>query len=301
MGNVQLIGIDTEKEKSVSVLYKTIPDSLGSYFVETAPNSIIVGSKFAEKFKVKLGNKVVISFADNEGEPFSAAFRVCGIYQTNNAILDEIKIYTKINDLREICPIPQNSIHELAIRLDNNNDAVCDSTKEKVTAMLSDGEIVRKWTEINPVIGMYNSFMKTIFSTVIIIILIALGFGIVNTVLMSVMERKRELCMLMAIGMNRRKVMMLIISESTVLTLLGGLLGLFLGALTVFITGRTGLDLSSSLSSYSVIGVSSLVYPTITLQQSIQIIIMVIITGIISAIYPARVAVRMKPAEGVRS
>jgi len=292
MGNVQLIGIDPEQEKSVSALYQTITDSLGTYFENDAPNSIIVGGKFAEKFKVKLGNKVVLSFADNMGEPFSAAFRVCGIYHSNNSGVDEIKIYTRINNLRELCPLPQDSIHELAVRLENNSDTLCNSVKAKIEAMLHPGEVVRSWKEINPVIGMYNGFMQTMFTMVIVIILIALGFGIVNTVLMSVMERKRELWMLMAIGMNRRKVMALIISESTILTLLGGLLGIFLGVFTIFLTGKTGIDMSNSLSSYSVIGVSALVFPTISVQQCMQIIVMVIVTGVVAAIYPARVACR---------
>ena len=294
MGSVQLICIDPEKEKMVSALYKTIADSLGSYFGTTTPNCIVVGSKFAEKFKVSLGKKVVLSLTDHAGEPFSAAFRIGGIYQTNNPGLDEIKVYANINDLRKLCSFPQDSIHELAIRLKNNDAAVCDSAKAEVAKLLSKGEIVRTWAEINPVIAMYNGFMDTIFTIVIIIILFALGFGIVNTVLMSVMERRRELNMLMAIGMNRSRVMTLIITESTILTMLGGFLGIFLGILTVYIKGKTGIDMSSSISSYSVIGISSLIYPVISLKQCVQIVIMVILTGILSAIYPARVAVKNK-------
>lgn len=301
MGNVQLIGIDPETEKTVSRLYENIADSLGNYFTDASiSNSIVVGKKFTEKYKVKLNSKVVISFADNEGETFSAAFRICGIYVTNNPSVDETKLYVRSDHLRNICHLPTDSIHELAIRLESNNEMLCHTTQEKIASFLNEGEIVRVWTEINPVVGMYNSFMEVMFMIVILLILLALGFGIVNTVLMSVMERRRELSMLMAIGMNRRKVMTMIITESTILTLLGGLAGLSFGLLSVFILGKTGIDMSNNLGSFSAVGIAPIIYPVIGISQCIQIIIMVILTGILAAIYPARVAVKNKPLEAIR-
>jgi ABC-type antimicrobial peptide transport system permease subunit len=100
--------------------------------------------------------------------------------------------------------------------------------------------------------------------------------------------------------MNRRKVMTMIITESTILTLLGGVAGLLLGLLSIYLSSKTGIDMSASLSSYSAIGVSPIIYPVIGLSQCIQIIIMVMLTGIIAAIYPARVAVKNKPTEVIQ-
>jgi ABC-type lipoprotein release transport system permease subunit len=214
--------------------------------------------------------------------------------------VDETKLYVRSEHLRNICHLPTDSIHELAIRLESNNEMLCHTTQEKIASFLNEGEIVRVWTEINPVVGMYNSFMEVMFMIVILLILLALGFGIVNTVLMSVMERRRELSMLMAIGMNRRKVMTMIITESTILTLLGGLAGLSFGLLSVFILGKTGIDMSNNLGSFSAVGIAPIIYPVIGISQCIQIIIMVILTGILAAIYPARVAVKNKPLEAIR-
>jgi ABC-type lipoprotein release transport system permease subunit len=301
MGNAQIIGIDPEKEKTVSRLYECIADSMGNYFAdETKSNSIVVGKKFTEKYKVGLNSKVVISFADNEGESFSAAFRICGIYVTNNPSVDETKLYVRSANLHDMCVLPTDSIHELAIRLASNDELLCSTVQKQVAVFLNEGEIVRPWTEINPIVGLYNGLMGVMFMIVILLILLALGFGIVNTVLMSVMERRRELTMLMAIGMNRCKVMTMIITESTVLTLLGGLVGLLLGLLSIYASSKTGIDMSSNLGSYSAIGIAPIIYPAIGLLQCIQIIIMVTLTGIVAAIYPARVAVKSKAAEVTR-
>jgi ABC-type antimicrobial peptide transport system permease subunit len=142
--------------------------------------------------------------------------------------------------------------------------------------------------------SMYDSFMGTIFTVIVAIVLFALGFGIVNIVLMSVMERRRELCMLRAIGMTNRKVLSLIILESTILTAVGGFIGMTLGGLLVLSTSHTGIDMSQSLSSFSIVGVSTMIYPTISMAMYFRISFMVILTGILSAIYPARIAIKMK-------
>jgi len=104
----------------------------------------------------------------------------------------------------------------------------------------------------------------------------------------------------MAIGMNRKKVMQLIMTESTILTMLGGFAGMIIGLIAVLITRKTGVDVSATFGSYQQLGISTLVRPLLTGTQFIIIAIMVILTGILSAIFPARTAIKMNPVEGIR-
>jgi len=301
IGGIQLIGIDPEKEKTVSEIYRYIPDSLGSYFEDEMTNPILVGKKFAEKYKIKLRNKIIITFADKDGEQFSGAFRVCGIYQTSSPSFEETRVFVKMDNLRKLAALPENGIHKLAIKTANHKDELAlASIQAQIKAMLSGDEVVRTWKEVNPLMNVYDSFMGFTLTIVVAVILFALGFGIVNVVLMSVMERRRELSMLRAIGMSRRRIMNLIITESTILTAAGGFLGMLIGGLLVLSTSKTGIDMSQSMGSYSVVGMSSMIYPTISLAMYIQISVMVILTGILSAVYPARVANKMNPLEGLR-
>jgi ABC-type lipoprotein release transport system permease subunit len=294
IGGIQLFGIDPDKEKAISEIHRWIPDSLGNYFEDGIANSIVVGSKFAEKYQIKLRSKVIITFADKEGEPFSGAFRVCGIYNTSSPAFEEGRVFAKMSDLRQMVSLPDDGIHKLAINVSNHQDALLiEAVQNQVNALLSGDQTVRHWKEINPMMSMYDSFMGTIFTVIVAIVLFALGFGIVNIVLMSVMERRRELCMLQAIGMSRAKVIKLIMTESTILTAVGGFIGMMLGGLLVLSTSHSGIDMSASLSSYSIVGVSTMIYPTISLTMYIRISVMVILTGILSAIYPARIAARL--------
>jgi len=301
IGGVQIIGIDPEKDKTVFGIYHYIPDSLGNFFEDNIKNSVVIGRKFAEKYHIKLRNKLILTFADKDGEQVSGAFRVGGIFCTSSPSFEETKVFVKMSDLRQIASLPKDSINMLAINLNNNHDPILlNNVENQVRALLSGDQVVRNWREINPMMNMYDSFMGTMLTIIVAIVLFALGFGIVNVVLMSVMERRRELSMLRAIGMSRKRVMTLIITESTILTAVGGFIGMILGGLIVLSTSHTGIDMSKNLSSYSIVGVSSMIYPVISVASYIQISVMVIITGILSAIYPARIAIKTPPLEGLR-
>jgi ABC-type antimicrobial peptide transport system permease subunit len=138
-------------------------------------------------------------------------------------------------------------------------------------------------------------------AVIIIIILLALCFGIVNTMLMVVHERVHELGMLMAIGMTRLKIFMMVMLETIYLSLTGGVLGIGIGYIICQHLGRVGLNLYFWKDVYSSFGYSSLIYPVVNLRLVLFTGIMVIIMGIFSAIYPALKAVRLNPAEATRS
>jgi ABC-type lipoprotein release transport system permease subunit len=299
-GGAQVAAIDPEKEKQVSQLYKYIPDSLGNYFTDNVQNSMVVGKKFAEKYKVQLHSKIVLSCVNMDGEQVSGAFRVCGIFHTNNPVYDEMKMFIKADDARALTGIAAGSIHELAIQFTDNEDKTVAKVQPQIAALLTEGIVVRNWKEISPIMEIYTGFAQIELMIIVAIILFALGFGIVNTILMSVLERKRELSMLMAIGMNRKKVMQLIMAESVILTMLGGFLGMLTGLVITLVTGKTGIDMSATYGSYQQLGIATVIHPLITVSQFIIIAIMVIVTGILSAIFPARTAVKINPVEGMR-
>jgi len=299
-GGAQVTAIEPEKEKQVSQLYKYIPDSMGNYFADNLKNSVVVGKKFAEKYKVQLHSKIVLSMVNLNGEQVSGAFRICGIFHTNNPVYDEMKMFIRADDARALTGIAADSIHEMAIQLINYNNSTVAKVQPQIASFLKEGVVVRNWKEILPIISMYTDFAQVELMIIVAIILFALGFGIVNTVLMSVLERKRELSMLMAIGMNRKKVMQLIMLESTILTMLGGFAGMIIGLIAVLVTRKTGVDVSATFGSYQQLGISTLVRPLLTRLQFIIIAVMVILTGILSAIFPARTAVKMNPVEGIR-
>lgn len=299
-GGITMMGVDPEKEKTVSLLHKYFTDSTGNYFTDNKKNNIVIGKEMAEKYKIRLKSKIVLSFVDINGEQVAGAFRVCGIFETNNPTFEQSVTFVKTNDIRDLSAVPKGISHELAIRLSDNSNETLDKVRSEIKLMLSGDEKIRSWKDISSMMAIYTDYMGFYMFIMVGIILFALSFGIINVVLMSVMERRRELSMLMAIGMTPKRVMLLIITEGTLLTLIGGLSGIILGLAIIGITSFTGIDIMGSMSSIESMGFATLIYPEISLREIIPVTIMIIIAGILSAIYPARKAVKVKPAEGIK-
>ncbi|MCK5087607.1 MAG: FtsX-like permease family protein, partial [Melioribacteraceae bacterium] len=123
---------------------------------------------------------------------------------------------------------------------------------------------------------------------------------IMNTMLMAIMERVREIGMLMAIGMNRIKVFFMIMLETIFLSITGGIIGISVTWVVVEMTGKSGIDLSAVAEGLNAWGYSSFIYPELDAGYYFMIGLLVIVTAIFSSILPARKALKLNPAEAVR-
>jgi ABC-type antimicrobial peptide transport system permease subunit len=160
---------------------------------------------------------------------------------------------------------------------------------------------VNTWKELAPDAAMMNDFMIMYYLIFIGIVMFALAFGIINTMMMTILERTRELGMLMAIGMNRRKIFSMIMLETVFLTLVGAAVGMLGGWVIVTSLGKSGIHFSTWGEGFEAIGFAATVYPVITPSFFLIITIMVIATAIISSVWPARKALKLDPAEAIRT
>lgn len=181
-----------------------------------------------------------------------------------------------------------------------NAEDMKESKNRIMTACENDINVL-SWGKLSPEIELTTFWMDYMLLLFVGIILLSLGFGIVNTMLMVVLERVKELGMLMAIGMNRLRVFKMVMLETLVLTMVGGLLGIFLSSMAMLWLQKTGINLSSMAEGFNSVGYSTMIYPYIGLKAYIQVVVMVVLTGILSAIYPAWKAVKLNPADAVRS
>jgi len=245
----------------------------------------------------RLNGPVVLTFQTPAGELHSAMFRVRGIYRTSNTAFDARMAYVNFDNLATAACINPAQVHEVAILCKGNTDAV------NVAKTLSDRHQslkVRSWDEISPEIALYAAFGDFMGMIYVVIILFALAFGIINTMMMSVLERYREFGMLMAIGMNRLCVFSMIMMESVFLTLTGGVAGIVLSTVFIKIFARTGIDFGMWAEGFEAIGYSSVVYPEITIANYVLITILVIATGILASLWPARRALKLNPMQALR-
>ena len=293
---VRIAGILPHKEQQCTNLFEKIIG--GAWFEGVRRNPIVIGEKLANKLKVKIRSKIVITIQNSDGTITSAAFRVAGIFKTINTSFDEGNIFVRYSDLSRLAELKKNAAHEIAIRISNSEEV--DTLTEEIASKYSDLEVLT-WREISPELGYLNDVGAQYMYIFIIIILFALAFGIINTMLMVVLERVKELGMLMAIGMKKGRLFKMLVLESVLLSFTGGIIGITLGLLFTLHFGKTGIDLSIYASGMEKYGYDTLVFPYIDVAMVINIGLLVILTGILSAIYPARKALRYNPAEAIRT
>ncbi len=293
---VKIMGIIPEKEKQVTNLTDFISE--GDYFESVSKNPIIIGQKLAEELNVRLRSKIIITLQDLNGDITSGAFRVCGIFDTSNGIFESANVFVKYDDLAQLGVLKDGVAHEIIIHL-KDPDLIETETVE-IRSQLAGLEVLN-WKELVPELGYLNEMGNLYTIIIIVIILLALGFGIVNTMLMVVMERVKEIGMLMAIGMGKLRIFTMLMLETILLTLTGGLIGIILGVATTVAFKNRGINLSIYAEGLEDFGYSSHVYPSIETSMIAIIVLMVIVTGVIASVYPARKALKYNPAEAIRT
>lgn len=298
---IMLNGINPENEKQVTNLSRQLLE--GDYINAQDRIPILIGQKLAKKLNARLRSKIVITTANLDGIITYGAFRVTGIYHTENDMFDEINVFVRKSELSDMLGMKENAVNEIAISLFDHDQSIpiTNILRAKYADQIQQEElIIRPWIEITPSLNAMIEMMDYFSYIFMIIILIALAFGIVNTMLMVVMERIKELGMLKAIGMNSKRIFQMIMLETIFLSIIGGMVGLFLSTLMIEYFGYYGLSLDALKEGYNSMGFSSIVYPSVNLEFYLWTTILVIVTAILASIYPARKALKLNPAVAIR-
>lgn len=295
---VSITGVDPDYEKEVFTLDQKIDTTQGDYFADDKRNQIVISRALATELKAKVKSKIVLTFQDYNGEITGAAFKVTGIYKTDNTPWDKMHVFVRNRDLARVLEIPEDQAHEIVIRIENFEEAT--RVKQGLAAAFPK-LLVEDWAELSPYVRLMSGYMDTMMALFMVIILGALGFGIVNTMLMVVLERTKELGMLMAIGMTRKRIFFMILFETVFLALVGAVVGEIMSVLVIRYFGKTGIDLSNYAEGMEAVGYSAMTYPMLEPYRYVQITILVVITAILASIYPALKALKLEPAEAIRT
>jgi putative ABC transport system permease protein len=292
---VQINGIIPEQEYGASQLKKKIIE--GNVFDTAKKNQVMIGKKLATKMKIKTGSKLVLTFTDTSGNIVSGAFRVAAIYESANAPLDEKNVYVIMQDMNALLSAG-NSFHEIAVLLNNDDDMP--AMQKKLQQQFPQYQI-ESWKEISPETDLMVNTTNQMSYIIMVIIMFALAFGIINTMLMAILERTREIGMMVALGTNKLKIFLLVLLETIFLTLAGTPIGILIAWLATNYYGKHGLDLSGmGKEMMSSFGYSTVIYPEFPEEKFAGVMLIVFATAIISCLFPAVKALRLKPVEALQ-
>ncbi len=292
---IQVKGIDPDEEIKVTNTYEKIID--GEYFRSKRDNTILVGKKLADKLNLKLKSKVVITFQDENYELTSLLYRVEGIFRSGNSRYDEMNVFVKNKSITKNLP-GFNGYHEMPILL---SDIELRGEVKKDLIPISSDNIVEGWDDISKELAYANEMLSAVLYIFMMIILSGLSFGVINTMLMAILERRKEIGMLMSIGMNRYKIFMMISLETIFLSLVALPFGLITSYLIVEYYSVVGIDLSVVEAGLENFGVGTRLYFKVPNEEYFYVSLMVFVISIFSSIFPSIRALKINPVEATKT
>ena len=191
-----------------------------------------------------------------------------------------------------------NQVHEIAIVL--QDDTLLNHTVQQLAHQYP-SLAVESWKEISPETSLMAETVDTLSYIILVIILIALSFGIMNTMMMSILERRHEIGMMMALGMGRSPLLILIMTETFFLTLTGIPIALAIGTTVIEHYAKKGMDLSGmGKEMMESFGFETMIYPDFPSDKIGFIILLVFATALVSSIVPILKSLRLDPVSALQ-
>jgi len=290
---ITLLGVDPATEVQLGFDIDSISE--GRFLKDSNDTGLVIGAKLAERLETRLGKRVVVMSQDPANNIADRGFRIVGIYRADLESLEEIYVYAGLETTQKLLKL-ENRVSEIAITGDDYRNIAGWYPVIKKAA----GKNLQTlpWYEADSYLGSMLKMMDGFVLVWIIVIFLALSFGLVNTLVMAVFERIREIGLMQALGMRPGLILYQILIESFLLLFIGLLLGNIF-AISTIIPLQDGIDISAVAKGMEMMGTSSVLYPALKLNDMLLANAVVIILGLLTSILPAWHAASLNPIEAL--
>ena len=292
-----LSGISPADELKVSRLKDFVKE--GEFLNEGDEGAIILGKELAEILKVSLGEKIVVFTQSYYGSLEAASFRIKGFIESGGRDIDRYSGFITLDAARKLLNYPEGAVSSLiAISRDIKYvPAMAEGLKKNLEP---GGLEVKTWDELGPEMKDWISFYDAIIEIIMIVLLIVVAVGIMNTVLMGVIERTYEFGLMQALGTRRSQIVGMVFSEAFILAILGILAGIILGSLSIKYFHSAGINLSWYAQVRTQFYLGQYVYPVLSWKFFLKTTAFLFLDTLVVSIYPAYKAGFLEPIQAIR-
>jgi ABC-type lipoprotein release transport system permease subunit len=285
---VTLVGIDADDERGLSFIPEAVNE--GRYFTNADSSAILLGRKLAQRLRTGLGKRVVVLSQAASGEIAERGFSVVGLFDAEQQQTETGFVFILRPSAQAMLGIGDN-ISEIAFVLDDIESLP--SMLESLQRAAPSLDVV-SWSELEPFTQAILDISNGTIALWTVIMFILVAFGLVNTLLMAVLERTREFGLVQALGLRPRLLLLQVLLESAFLIGLGVAAGV-VSSVATLLAFSCGLDLSAVAQGGAALGVGRVLYPQIDVPLTMYIAVFVWLMGIVTSLYPAWRAARDVP------
>jgi len=290
---VTLLGVDPVRERGLTFVDY---DEVTGRFLESADDTgVVIGKKLASILNTEVGKRIVLMSQDPDNEIADRGFRVVGLFTANIKSFEENFVFAGKTTTQKMLRIG-DYVSELVVLGDDYRDV--EAAYSKTVDLVDGGADVKRWFELDAYLGTMLNVMDGFVFVWIVVIFLALSFGLVNTLVMAVFERVREIGLMLALGMRPINILGQIIVESLLLLAIGLAIGSALAWAAVQPI-KDGIDVSIVGEGMDMWGMSSVLYPELLLSDVILANVVVLVLGFLASLSPAWRAAHYEPIEAI--
>jgi len=290
---VTLLGVDPEAEREISFFDYDEVD--GRFLTDVNDKGIVIGRKLAKTLETEVGKRVVLMSQDPDNEIADRGFRVVGLYTAKTKAVEEAYAYVGRRTAQTMLRIGDATSEVVFLGDDYRN---VDPVYDAAVSAVGEGLSIRPWYDIDTYLGTMLGVMDGFVLIWVVVIFLALSFGLVNTLVMAVFERVREIGLMLALGMKPGSILGQIVIESMLLITFGLAIGNFLAFATV-VPLESGIDVSIVGDGMEMWGMSSVLYPKLYVSDMVLASSVVLLLGFLASLSPAWRASRYEPVEAI--
>jgi putative ABC transport system permease protein len=290
----QVIGIDPLLENDATHFSKKIV--MGEYFSDKPAHEAILGKGLAETLEAAVGDEIVIVSQAADGSIANDIYKIIGIASTGDDMSDRMSFYMNLHDAQDLFVLP-GQVHEIAVIV--TKLGVVKKVTEEIRERLHNPDL-----EVSPWQVFAKSFYQAMSADkqgmwiMLFVIILVVAVGVLNTVLMSVLERQKEYGLLKAMGTKPASIVGLVLYEVNILAIVSVFIGAIIGTLVNYLLSHHGITLPQAFTyggmefktMYTEVNTRSLIIPTIT----------VLVAATFISIFPAFRAAHTEPARTMR-
>lgn len=290
---VTLFGVDPAQEHTLNAVGSTVVEGRG--LADATDKGVVIGRELADKLDTELGKRIVLMSQDPDNEITDRGYRIVGIFEANLVTYEETMVFAGKKTLQDMLGIDDRVSEVAVLGADyRNSGPLRDDVQRRIGA---EAEVLA-WQDLNAYLGSMISVMDGFVLVWMIVVFLALSFGLVNTLVMAVFERVREIGLMLALGMQPISILLQIVVESIMLLVIGLAIGNTLAWLSI-VPLQDGIDISVVAEGMEMFGASSILYPALEVRDAITANIVVLFLGFLASLSPAWRASRYQPIEAI--